>query len=45
MDALRQRNPSAQAFLYSPAHLAIEAAARMFPLSRREPVVVDRAPI
>ena len=45
MDALVQRSPAAQAFLYTPAHLAIEAAARMFPLSRREPVVVDRAPV
>ena len=45
MDALLQRSPAAQAFLYTPAHLAIEAAARMFPLSRREPVVIDRAPI
>jgi nitrous oxidase accessory protein len=45
MDALLQRSPEAQAFLYTPAHLAIEAAARMFPLSRREPVVIDRAPI
>lgn len=45
MDALLQRNAAAQAFLYTPAHLAIEAAARMFPLSRREPIVIDRAPI
>jgi nitrous oxidase accessory protein len=45
MDALLQRNPAAQAFLYTPAHLALEAAARMFPLSRREPIVIDRAPI
>lgn len=45
MDALLQRNAAAQAFLYTPAHLAIEAAARMFPLSRRDPIVIDRAPI
>jgi nitrous oxidase accessory protein len=45
MDALLQRNPGVQAFLYTPAHLAIEAAARMFPLARRDPVAVDRAPV
>jgi nitrous oxidase accessory protein len=45
MDALLQRTPLAQAFLYTPAHLALEAAARMFPLSRRDPVLVDPAPL
>jgi nitrous oxidase accessory protein len=45
MDALVQREPSIQAFLYTPAHLAIEAAARMFPLSRQAPVLVDRHPL
>ena len=44
IDALLQRNPATQAFLYTPAHLALEAAARMFPLSRREPVLIDRSP-
>ena len=45
MDILVQRTPLAQAFLYTPAHLALEAAARMFPLSRRQPVLVDPAPL
>jgi nitrous oxidase accessory protein len=45
MDALLQRTPLAQAFLYTPAHLALEAAARMFPLSRREPILIDPAPL
>ena len=45
MDALLQRTPLAQAFLYTPAHLALEAAARMFPLSRRDPVLLDPAPL
>jgi nitrous oxidase accessory protein len=45
MDALLQRNPGVQAFLYTPAHLAIEVAARMFPLARRDPVLVDPAPM
>ena len=45
MDTLLQRNPGVQAFLYTPAHLAIEAAARMFPIARRDPVLVARAPV
>jgi nitrous oxidase accessory protein len=45
MDALVRRNPSIQALLYTPAHLAIEAAARMFPLYRQAPVLVDRHPL
>jgi nitrous oxidase accessory protein len=45
MDALIRRNPMAQAFLYTPAHLALEAAARMFPLYRQPPVLVDESPL
>jgi nitrous oxidase accessory protein len=45
MDAIVQREPSVQAFLYTPAHLGIEAAARMFPLYRHEPVLVDARPL
>ena len=45
MDALIRKTPLAQAFLYTPAHLALEAAARMFPLYRREPVLVDAHPL
>ncbi|HVQ42474.1 MAG TPA: nitrous oxide reductase family maturation protein NosD [Vicinamibacterales bacterium] len=45
MDALLRRNPSIQALLYTPAHLAIEAAARMFPVYRQPPVLVDRHPL
>lgn len=45
MDALVRRNPLAQAFLYTPAHLALEAAARMFPLYRAAPVLVDDRPL
>ena len=44
MDALVRRNPMAQAFLYTPAHLALEAAARMFPLMRQAPRLVDEHP-
>ena len=45
MDALIRRNPLIQAFLYTPAHLALEAAARMFPLYRQAPVLVDDRPL
>ena len=45
MDALVRRNPLIQAFLYTPAHLAIEAAARMFPLYRQAPVLIDDRPL
>ena len=45
MDALIRRNPMAQAFLYTPAHLALEATARMFPLYRDRPLLVDDHPL
>lgn len=45
MDALIRRSPAAQAFLYTPAHLALEAAARMFPLLRQPPLFVDEFPL
>ena len=45
MDALVRRNALIQAFLYTPAHLAVEAAARMFPLYRQRPVLVDEYPL
>jgi nitrous oxidase accessory protein len=45
MDALVRRNDSIQAFLYTPAHLAIEAAARLFPLYRQAPILVDNFPL
>jgi nitrous oxidase accessory protein len=45
MDALMRRNPLAQAFLYTPAHLALDAAARMFPLFRQEPLLIDPHPL
>jgi nitrous oxidase accessory protein len=43
MDALVRRNPLVKAFLYTPAHLALEAAARM--LYRQPPVLVDDFPL
>ena len=44
-DALLRGNDTARAFLYTPAHLALEAAVRMFPLFRRPPVLVDEHPL
>ena len=44
-DALAGGNELVRAFLYTPAHLALEAAARMFPLFRRPPVLVDEHPL
>ena len=45
MDALIRRNPLVQAFLYTPAHLALEAAARMFPVYRQAPLLIDDRPL
>jgi nitrous oxidase accessory protein len=45
MDALMRRSPLVQAFLYTPAQLALEAAARMFPLYRQPPILVDDRPL
>jgi nitrous oxidase accessory protein len=45
MDALVRRNPLIQALLYTPAHLALEAAVRMFPIYRQPPLVVDERPL
>ncbi|MGB2715828.1 MAG: nitrous oxide reductase family maturation protein NosD [Vicinamibacterales bacterium] len=45
MDALIRKNSLVQAFLYTPAHLALEAAARMFPLYRDQPLLVDEHPL
>ena len=45
MDALVRGNPSMQALLYTPAHLALEAAARMFPLFRQPPLLIDEQPL
>ena len=45
MEGLVRHNPLAQAFLYTPAHLALEAAARMFPLFRQPPLLTDDRPL
>lgn len=45
MEELLRKSPLTQAFLYTPAHLALEAAARMFPLYRPQPLLTDDAPL
>ena len=44
-EAITGGNELARAFLYTPAHLALEAGARMFPLFRRAPLLVDDHPM
>ncbi len=45
LEDLSDRTPVVRAFLFTPAHLALEAAARLVPLVRAEPVVEDPAPL
>jgi nitrous oxidase accessory protein NosD len=45
VEGLIQRNPLLQAFLYTPAHSALDAAVRMFPMFREPPIVVDPHPL
>ncbi|HVR30024.1 MAG TPA: nitrous oxide reductase family maturation protein NosD [Thermoanaerobaculia bacterium] len=45
MNELLRRNPAAQAFLLTPAHLALEHAARLFPLVRPSALLVDEYPL
>jgi nitrous oxidase accessory protein len=45
MEELLRRDARVQAFLYTPAHLALEAAARMFPFFRPQPLLVDEFPL
>ena len=45
MDALVRGNPLIQALLYTPAHLALESAARMFPFLRQPPLLIDERPL
>ncbi len=45
MNELIRREPLARAFVYTPAHLALETASRLFPVFRAEPLVVDEFPL
>ncbi|MDR7484043.1 MAG: nitrous oxide reductase family maturation protein NosD [Armatimonadota bacterium] len=45
LEGLERRAPALRAFLFTPAHLALEAAARILPLVRTDPVVDDPAPL
>jgi len=45
MNEILNRQPLARAFVYTPAHLALETASRLFPVFRAEPLVVDEFPL
>ncbi len=45
MNELIRRQPLVRAFLFTPAHLAIEQAARAFPIVRPDPWIVDPHPL
>ncbi|MDR7418619.1 MAG: nitrous oxide reductase family maturation protein NosD [Armatimonadota bacterium] len=45
LEGLADRTPALQAFLFTPAHLALELAARVMPLVRAAPVVEDPSPL
>jgi nitrous oxidase accessory protein len=45
MNELIRRSPLARLLIYTPAHLALETAARLFPVFRAEPLVVDEHPL
>lgn len=45
MNELVRRQPLLRAFLFTPAHYALETAARMFPIIRPAPLVVDEHPL
>jgi nitrous oxidase accessory protein len=45
LEELVGRAPALQAFLFTPAHLALEAGARLVPLVRAAPIVEDPAPL
>jgi nitrous oxidase accessory protein len=45
LERLSDRAPALRAFLFTPAHLALDAAVRLIPLARGEPVVEDPAPL
>jgi hypothetical protein len=45
MNEMIRREPLARAFVYTPAHVALESAARLFPVFRPQPLVVDEHPL
>jgi nitrous oxidase accessory protein len=45
LEHLADRAPALQVFLFTPAHLALETAARVMPLVRADPIVEDPAPL
>jgi nitrous oxidase accessory protein len=45
MNEMMTRSPLSRAFLYTPAHVALESGARLFPVYRPAPLVVDDSPL
>ncbi len=45
LDYLLQKNPLARTFVHTPAHRALDVAARMFPLFRTDPLLIDPHPL
>jgi len=45
MNELMRRSPAARAFVYTPASLVLERAARLFPVYRPEPLLIDQHPL
>jgi nitrous oxidase accessory protein len=45
LDYMLQKNALVKIFLHTPAHTALDVAARMFPLFRAEPLLVDEHPL
>jgi nitrous oxidase accessory protein len=45
MNEMLRRDPLVRAFVYTPAHVALESAARLFPVFRPQPLVVDEHPL
>jgi nitrous oxidase accessory protein len=45
LEDLADRVPALQAFLFTPAHHAVDTAARMLPILAAKPVVEDRSPL
>jgi nitrous oxidase accessory protein len=45
LEDLADRSPALQAFLFTPAHLALEVAGRVMPIVRANPLVEDPAPL
>ena len=45
MNELTRRSPATRAFVYTPASLILERAAKLFPVYRPEPLLIDPHPL